>query len=248
MVGRSLEPTPPSDLLDEEEEAAVGILLDIDGYARDLAEALKPLSVSRLARPHRTRGRFAYDRFKAGSERCYRLKPVEHNRPLEVRVCLDLSDSMGELSDPTSNMHFAVRSCALVVQACVMASVPIAVYGFNYTTTALVEKGMPSDEALLRLARVATGGSTLLGPALKLALEGADRNHVIVVICDGLLTREDAEVCSDLVRRSEVNVLPLLIGNAASGGSFPGFERHLAVAELSDLPGLIRAWFLARRG
>jgi hypothetical protein len=79
---------------------------------------------------------------------------------------------------------------------------------------------------------------------------------VVVVICDGLLTIEDGEVCSDLVRRSGVNVLPLLIGDAAHRGSFPGFptqardgvERHLAVAELSDLPGLIRAWFLARRG
>jgi hypothetical protein len=168
------EPTPPSDQLDEVEGEAAGILLDIDGYARDLAEALKPLSASRLARPHRTRGRFAYDRFRAGSERCYRLKPVEHNRPLEVRVCLDLSSSMGELSDPTSNMHFAMRSCALVVQACAIASVPITVYGFNFTTRVLVEKGITGDEALMRLARVATGGSTLLGPALERVMNSSD--------------------------------------------------------------------------
>jgi len=236
-----VEPVPPTDQIDAMQERAARILLDIDGHARDLAATLRPAMVSRLPRPHRSRGRFAYDRFKAGSERCYRLRPVEHDRPFEVRVCLDLSDSMGELTDPGSNLYAAVRTCALLVQACALANVPIAVYGFNFQVWTLAQKGTPSDETLLRLADLNACGTTRLGPALKRALEGADRNQVIVVICDGKLATSDAEVCSDLVRRTEANVLPLLIGSAASTEGFPGFERYLAVAELGDLPGLIRA-------
>jgi Mg-chelatase subunit ChlD len=247
--GAGGEPSPPAGLPDPQSDRAARILLDIEGYARDLAAALKPPAYSKLRRSHRTRGRFTYDRFLASSDRVYRLKSVERERPMEVRVCLDLSGSMGRQENAGSRLHTAVRACALLLRACALANVPIGIYGFHTETVVVCERTTPHDEAILNLARVEGYGGTLLNPTLEHALSGARPGTIVMVICDGQLLDDDAERCRERLRRArDAGVLPILVGDASSAPeTFEAiFGRYLAVHQLADLPGRVRAWFLAR--
>jgi von Willebrand factor type A domain len=247
--GASDEPLPPTLEGDTRLEQLASILVEVEPYVRDLSEALKPPARRLTPQPMRSRGRFSFERYKAGSERIFRAKPIHVKRPLELCLCVDLSGSMGEADDMDSGLYAAQRLSVLLEQVCHLAGIPLTIIGFNHEAWLIREKTTTNDEALKPLAGLEASGGTQLAQGLELVGQTVKQRCICLVVCDGQLSEDDEAQCAKLVRASSsIDYIPILISDAeeAKDTYEQIFKRYLCVSDISELPKLVKAWLLAR--
>jgi hypothetical protein len=243
-----LEPLTPPLEHDESLDQLATILVEIEPYVRDLANALQPPDKILTPHPTRSRGRFSFERYAAKSERIFRAKPVHFERPLEVRVCVDVSGSMGESNDITSGLYAAQRLCVLLEQTCHIGKIPLTVFAFNDEAWTVRDSAMSNDEALQQFVRLESWGGTELLKGLELTSQAVKHCCLCFILCDGYLSEEDKAACAKLVRTtSMIHYLPVLLSDATDARDAYQhiFKRYLCVGDISDLPKLVKAWLLA---
>lgn len=249
--GTSDEPVAPPLEGDAGLEQLAGILVEVEPYVRDLSEALKPPARRLVPQPMRSRGRFSFERYKAGSERIFRAKPIHLEKPLELCLCVDLSASMGEADNVDSGLYAAQRLCVLLEQACHLPGIPLTIVGFNHEAWLIREKTTSNDEALGRLAGLEASGGTRLARGLELVGQTLKQRCICLVVCDGQLSEDDEAQCAKLVRESSrLEYMPILISDAeeAKDTYEQIFKRYLFVSNASELPRLVKAWLVAKVG
>jgi hypothetical protein len=243
------EPVPPPLEHDETLDELAAILVEVEPYVRELANALQPPRKVVMPQPTRSRGRFSFERYVAKSERIFRAKPLHVQRPHELRVCVDVSGSMGEADDATSGLYAVRRLCVLLEQTCHLTKIPLTVVAFNDEAWVVRDSAMSNDEALQGLVRLESSGGTELAKGLELASQSVTQRCLCFVLCDGYLSEEDEAACINLVRSSSMmDYLPVLLSDATDARDTYQhiFKRYLCVAEISDVPKLVKAWLLAQ--
>jgi hypothetical protein len=248
--GASDEPVPPPLESDAGLEQLAAILVEVEPYVRDLSEALKPPARRLTPQPTRSRGRFSFERYKAGSERIFRAKPIHLEQPLELCLCVDLSGSMGEADDVDSGLYAVQRLAVLLGQVCNLARIPLTIIGFNHEAWLIREKTTTNDETLWRLAGLEASGGTRLARGLELVVQTVTQRCTCLVVCDGELSEDDEAQCAKLARASSsIDHIPILISDAEDAKETYEqiFKRYLCVSDVSELPKLVKAWLRARK-
>ncbi|GAA5533840.1 VWA domain-containing protein [Deinococcus aluminii] len=239
------QPTPADDLL-----------FQVDGHARKLAGILAPPGRPARREAHRSRGTFRYDRYQQGAERYFRKKVGEEKpAPFLLRLCVDLSSSMG---GPRLN---AARDAALMLaRAGMYARSRLQVIGFATEAREVVPLELPWQDAAQRLSGLRASGGTRLSSALEVAFAGTarpDEQEVLVIICDGELTGYDVQCCARLLedrrrtwRHAPLTVLPILIGEGVGGTAtyLELFGAAHPVMSLDDISRTLKSALTTVRG
>lgn len=237
---------------DPDHQRARELLREIEASARALGTALALPAAPSTRISHQSRGRFDYGRYAQGAQRPFRVKHQPTRRQVHtITVLHDISGSMGDADDPTSNQFAAVRATLMLHRACELARTPFRLIAFEDHFAVVVEPGDDPEHARAAIAALDSRGGTRLAPALTKALvepwpsrTGTQSPHVILVYCDGGITPTDAEACRALARqRASVLVLPVLIGASVAHAAFEAaFGRVMNVPNVTTLAARLRAW------
>lgn len=215
--GASDHAGPPRDL--SRRESAQEMLDRIEVHARHLTRILAPPIRPAHATPHRSKGRFRYDRYTQGAEKYFGRKVGEDRpAPFLLRLVVDMSSSMAG-----GRLNAAQEAALMLARAANLAGSRLQVVSFDYNAYETVPLDMPWAESVDAIAGLEARGGTLLSSALRLVLAGERRpeeREVIAIICDGELTTYDRLVCGLLLgeqQREHRTIVPLLIGEGIQG-------------------------------
>lgn len=199
-------------------ESAQEILDRVEVHARQLTRILAPPIRPAHATPHRSKGRFRYDRYTQGAEKYFGRKVGEDRpAPFLLRLVVDISSSMAGV-----RLNAAQEAALMLARAAHLAGSRLQVVSFDHFTYETVPLEMPWAESVEAIAGLDAKGSTMLSGALRLVLTGEcrpDEREVIAIICDGELMEYDRLVCSTLLadQEKERTIVPLLIGEGIRG-------------------------------
>ncbi|MFC3606138.1 vWA domain-containing protein [Deinococcus soli (ex Cha et al. 2016)] len=224
----------------------------VEGYARQLAPLLRPPERAAMPTPHRSRGRFRYDRFAQGAERQF-ARTTTPNRPQAIVIdqLLDVSSSMK--GEP---LACAAQAALLLARAASLTSTRVRITAFNVGFQEIVEPGADFKHARQQIFGLEAAGGTRLHTALEHVLRTSPAQpsevHVVNIICDGELAPNDYETCTKLVkdaRARDVRFIPILIGDAT--GAYLDWQRAFGSAvpcqDLGSLVSTLKATLTALR-
>lgn len=241
-------PAPPDDPAAQADlDNAFVRLSTLEGDARTLAALLHSEQNTRTT-ASRSRGRYRYDRAVRGCERVFVRKEVREVEARRVQLLLDLSGSMSlEHDDGRPYIDHAVDAALTLLRACDVASVPLAVTGFDGWPREVKPFSLGGLEARLAVAGVQADGSwTRLAPALKQTLHSLEHGsrEIVVLISDGDLDAADVSDCQRLMAGQRVHVIPILIGDAATSAAFYRdlFGRYVTLRPGYSLSDLVRTY------
>lgn len=236
------------------------LLAQVEGFARDLAWALRPPTPNQWPRPHRSRGTLVLERALEGHERPFTFERAPAPaRELALLVLVDQSGSMGDRSSPDSRLSHAATAAMLLERAAELAGIRFGVWGF--TTYPTIHRPLSvgvSDEARRRIAGMDGGGSTELAPTFRQAVAAlaacpVKEHRLLVVLHDGDLLTSDAALVRAQVEtlpRLRILLQPVFIGDDAQAvkDNRAVFGRVLACPQVADLAALLGAWLRATLG
>lgn len=208
---------PDRDL--DRRESAQEILDRVEIHARHLTRILAPPIRPAHATPHRSKGRFRYDRYTQGAEKYFGRKVGEERpAPFLLRLVIDVSSSMAG-----GRLNAAQEAALMLARAANLAGSRLQVVSFDYKAYETVPLDMPWAESVDAIAGLEARGGTLLSSALRLVLAGErrlDEREVIAIICDGELVAYDRVMCGLLLgeqQQEHRTIVPLLIGEGIQG-------------------------------
>lgn len=207
---------PPRDL--GRRESAQEILDRVEVHARQLTRILAPPIRPAHATPHRSKGRFRYDRYTQGTEKYFGRKVGEDRpAPFLLRLVVDISSSMAGV-----RLNAAQEAALMLAHAANLAGSRLQVVSFDLSAYETVPLDMPWAQSVEAIGGLEATGSTMLSGALRMVLAGEcrpDEREVIAIICDGELMAYDRLLCSTLLadQEKERTIVPLLIGEGIRG-------------------------------
>jgi hypothetical protein len=153
---------------------------------------------------------------------------------------------MGSMEIPECAQYHAVRASMMIQRACELTGTPFEFITFNQEH----HRVSTPDAKLQRvmIARIASGGTTRLAPALRTAViqpPQKHERHLILVYCDGILYDSDAQASRHVVKAAgnDTVIVPVMIGNEGNVEQFRSvFDRVLEVRNFADLPKLLRSY------
>ena len=251
-------PTPEAPQIlpdDPKHQRARELLREVEPKARALGAALALPEAPRTRISHQSRGRFDYGRYVQGAQRPFRVAHQPNRRKMpNLTVLHDVSSSMADVDDPSSNQFAAVRATMMMHRACELARTPFRLITFGSWHHVLVEPTADPEAARAAIAGIRSAGGTSLAPALAAALSapwtaplGKPRTHVVLVYCDGGIGEDDASMCREMAHDNpHAFILPVLIGAHVDETQFEiAFGRSLHAPDVSTLADRIRRWVAA---
>ena len=258
-VGRPQAPTDPK--LTEADPTAE--LAQVEGYARDLALALRPPTPNQWPRPHRSRGELVLERALEGHERpfAHQSAPAP-SRELAVLVLVDQSSSMGRRARAHSRISSAATATMLLERAAELAGIRLGIWGFTYGPMPAIHRPLStgvSETARRRIAGMdGYGVGTELAPVFRQAVAALaacppKAQRLLVVLHDGELDAADAALVRaevETLLRQRILLQPIFIGDdpQAVEANRSVFGRVLACPQVADLAPMLRAWLRATLG
>ena len=230
------------------------ILARVEGYARDLATALKPLVPKTIKRPHRARGELNLERALDGHQRPFDYKQAP--APARSVAILTLIDQSGSMDGQRINE--ARAATMLLDRASEIAGITYGVYGFEKVTQPIIHRSLNKENHSLsreKIAGIRVGGSTYLTPVFKQAandlLARSEQIKILIIFHDGELCDYDAvQVKQQVEKLSKIErffLQPIFIGNdlKAIKNNQKIFGHVLHCAQVEELNQLLRVWLRA---
>lgn len=227
------------------------ILSRVEGYARDLAIALKPQIPNVLKRPHRSRGMFNLERGLDGHERPFDYKQA--SAPASSVAILTLIDQSGSMDG--KRIQEAIAATMLLDRASELAGIAFGVYGFKDLDEPIIHRRLstgnhPQSEE--KIATIEVGGGTYLAPVLRQAvtdlLARSEQIKILIIFHDGELLANDAlEVKQQVQRLERINrffLQPIFIADDAEAveKNQDVFGHVLNCDRLEDLTIKLKVW------
>ncbi len=141
------------------------ILARVEGYARDLATALKPLIPKTIKRPHRARGELNLERALDGHQRPFDYKQAPAPaRSVAILTLIDQSTSMRGL-----RIKEAIAATMLLDRASEIAGITYGVYGFEQVCKPFIHRSLSKGnhcQSREKIAGINVFGGTYLDSLL----------------------------------------------------------------------------------
>ncbi len=261
LPGRGQRVPPRDPALAEADPTA--LLAQVEGFARDLALALRPPTPNQRPRPHRSRGALVLERVLEGHERPFTHETAPApSRELALLVLVDQSGSMGKRIYDNTRICGAATATMLLCRAAELAQVRLGVWGFTSGPTPAIHRPLStgvSEGARRRIAGMdGYGEDTELAPVFRQAVAALSacprrEQRLLLVLHDGALYEEDAELVRaevETLPRSRILLQPIFMGDDAGAveANRAIFGRVLACPQVADLAPLLRAWLRATLG
>lgn len=194
----------------------------------------------------RSRGRLSVRRVIRGEERPFEKKCEHVEKPRRIIVLHDISYSMGTFHPENAQYHAVLTSLALEL-ACARLGVKFALISFDDVSQVERPFEMPKNEALVKVASLASRNNTALYPALKNMQALVEPSDLVFILCDGFLADGDVLHSRTLLRRRVGTLIPVLIGDDVEVAQFEQiFGRAYLAATASEIPALVKRVLLAK--
>jgi Mg-chelatase subunit ChlD len=239
-------------------EADPAMILQLEGYARDLASSLKPPAPQERERAHSSRGEFVLERAITGHQRPFDHKSVPApSKSVAILTLVDMSGSMGSGEVTSSRIYQTTQAAMLLNRACELARVTLGIWGFREEDEPLLIRPLcvGSTEATCRRIAGMTGqGGTRLASVFEKAVNQLASQpqtlKLLVVFHDGALRADDSanvRTIADTLRRLRIHLLPVYIGNNSNEveANRRTFGSVLDCSNLAELVPKVRAWLRA---
>lgn len=229
------------------------ILTRIEGYARDLALALKPPIAKQFRRPHSSRGELNLQRALEGHQKPFNLKQAPApSRSVAMLVLIDQSGSM-----KGKPLNEAIAASLLLDRAASIAEITLGVWGFYNAVEPTIYRPLAvgHNELGQRLiAGIQAKGDTFLTPVFQKAtqtlVKRPERVKFLIIFHDGLLNGKDATSVKEevkILRQKGIFLQPIYIGNnpKAVKSNKQVFGQILACSDVTRVTPLLLSWLRA---